>query len=265
MKISMLDLKILSKENLNKVHAVLKTIDVALEIGKSDNGTLLIPKTNFEEQHVHISEVVGVLAKIAKAENNLIVVVPHEIPHPPDKRHELPPYKSPPSLINSPLFPEEGFEHKQARYERDNKVYEETYSKNIELRVKDDGKFRKLLRKVKDSLPDVKEQKKISLGSHEVIFIEEDGSIKVGDRVSPLPPQKNEHDLCRVMFKHSVDTPVDWSVIYQQMAGSEPVADKKYARSVQDAMYAVNKRIQKDINTDDSLFSWENKSIRRNY
>ena len=143
------DLKTLSKENLNKIHAVIEAIDSALQIGKIEKGVLLIPKANFENRHIEISEVKGVLAKIAKEGDDLIVVVPHENPHPPDKRRE-----PPPSSGDSPF--RETFEPKQIRYERDKKIYEDTYSKNIELRIKNISKFRTLSENIEKVVSDGK-------------------------------------------------------------------------------------------------------------
>ena len=40
---------------------------------------------------------------------------------------------------------------------------------------------------------------------------------------------------------------------------------EKEKRSVQDTMYALNKRIKETINTEDDLFIWKEKSIKRNY
>src|SRR3989338_6997689 len=38
--------------------------------------------------------------------------------------------------------------------------------------------------------------------------------IKIGKEVVKLPQGKNEHCFCRVAFKYSVDSAVDWSEIY---------------------------------------------------
>ena len=196
MKMNMLDIKTLSKENLNKIHAVLKTIDTALEIGKIENGTLLIPKENFEQQHVHISEVESVLAKIAKEENDLIVVVPHENPHPPDKRFELPPSAGDSSF-------REPFEHKQANYERERQKYEETYSKNIELRIKDSDKFNKLLEAVEKVGGNQGKVKQNSIPIEKITCVE---SAHGGNKFLMIINDDYEHSFTGDMVKPSWDT-----------------------------------------------------------
>lgn len=118
---------------------------------------------------------------------------------------------------------------------------------------------------VERTTANTKERAQISLGSHKVIFSHKKASIAVGDRTIRLPPQKNEYDLCGVMFKHPLNTPVDWSAVYQQMMGLGELPDKKSSRTVQDTMYRVNNRIKEEIGTEDNLFSWDNKSIKRNF
>ena len=81
-----------------------------------------------------------------------------------------------------------------------------------------------------------------------------------------LPPFKNEHYLCRVIFKRAIHQPIDWSLIYKEMTeDDEEITEKKNARMVQDAVYRLNERIKKEVNTDDGFFSWRNKSVIRNF
>lgn len=161
MTMSMLDLKVLSKESLNKIHIVLKTIDTALEIRKIEKGVLLVPKSNFENQRIHISEVEGILAKIAEEENNLVVVVPHENPHPPYNKYKW--LESLPTSGDS--LTQENPEYKKANYEREKQRYEETYSKNIELHIKNVSKFRALSENVEKIVNDQERENKTKQAS----------------------------------------------------------------------------------------------------
>ncbi len=119
-----------------------------------------------------------------------------------------------------------------------------------------------LFEKTKDSEP----RGEISLKDHKTTFDDNAAAIIVGTLKCPLPPFKNEHFFCRAMFQHPANEPVDWSLVFKEMTGShDEVASPKKMRPVQDTMYAVNKRIQEVLNTPDTLFAWENKSIKRNF
>ena len=201
----MLNLKTLSEENLNKIYAVLQGIDDALEIGKSGKDTLIIPKENFEGQHVHASEVESIVAKIAEEENGLIAVVPHENPYPPDKRFELPP--------SSGDFPfRETFEHKQARYERDKKEYGEMYSQNIELRIKDGDKFNKLLEAVEKVGGSQGKVKQNSIPIEKITCVE---SVHGGKKFLMIINNDYKHSFTGDMVKPS------WDILFKTAAGEQ--------------------------------------------
>ncbi len=107
---------------------------------------------------------------------------------------------------------------------------------------------------------------KNKLAEKTVVFDDENARILIGEIPIQLPPFQNEHCLCRVIFKHKIHKPVDWSLAYKEMTGdAAEVADKAKRRPVQDAMYAVNNRVKAGANTDDALMSWKGKSIARNF
>ena len=107
---------------------------------------------------------------------------------------------------------------------------------------------------------------KVFLKDQKVIFNDEESTIAVGKYKCPLPPFKNEHYFCRAMFNHLPNEPVDWSLVYKEMTGGrEDIPDPKNKRTVQDTMYAINNRFKEIINTDDTLFTWENRTIKRNF
>lgn len=106
---------------------------------------------------------------------------------------------------------------------------------------------------------------KVKLKSVEIKFDDDKAIIKIGNQDCQLPPFKNEHSFCRAMFQFPIKEFADWSIIYEKYEGKESNDPKKNKRTIQDAMYAVNKRIKGVINTSDDLFTWEEKSIKRNY
>lgn len=116
----------------------------------------------------------------------------------------------------------------------------------------------------------------IRLSEHPVRFDDKEHSVIVGPRRVTFPNALNEHLLCRVMFRSRVNTATDWSEIYEEMTGNDPLMKGRkqvsgrheiaaHARMVRDTMHAANKRVREDINTEDDLFFWQNKSVTRNY
>lgn len=114
------------------------------------------------------------------------------------------------------------------------------------------------------------EKPKIGLANQTVVFNDDETNIEIGKQKCALPPFKNEHYFCRAMFQYKPQESVDWSAVFEDMAGSKEEGlseDKreKARKTTQDTMYALNARIKKVFNTDDNLFTWENRSIKRNF
>lgn len=111
--------------------------------------------------------------------------------------------------------------------------------------------------------------KKVNLKSVSITYDDDKPSIQINKQPVPLPPYKNEHYLCRAIFQYPAKEFIDWSIIFEAMDkvlnSTSKKDSQKDKRMVQDAMYAVNNRIKEVINTDDDLFTWKEKSIRRNY
>jgi hypothetical protein len=113
---------------------------------------------------------------------------------------------------------------------------------------------------------------KIKLDSKKVRFDNISGVIIIGDQNVRLPLYKDEYDLCKDMFKKKLRLPVSWDIIYDKMTGKNLIsggkkldAIRKNWQKVNDAMKRVNNRVRKEINTDDNLFSWNNKTVIRNF
>jgi len=98
-------------------------------------------------------------------------------------------------------------------------------------------------------------------------FDDKKGQLTLGETSIALPPQKNEHCLCRAMFTHPVEAPVDWSQIYEEMTGIDVLdttADvEKLWHTVYDSMKSVNNRVHEVGGK--TLFSWQAKTIQRLY
>jgi hypothetical protein len=110
---------------------------------------------------------------------------------------------------------------------------------------------------------------KINLSDNSISFDDDKAKIIIGKKECQLPAYKNEHYFCRAIFQHPVNEFVDWSIIFENMDKTLNSGNKKDStkdkRSIQDAMYAINKRIKGVVNTDDDLFAWKDKSVKRNY
>lgn len=113
------------------------------------------------------------------------------------------------------------------------------------------------------------EGQEFKLGTHDIKFDEGEGSIEIGGKKCFLPPFKNEHYFCQIMFKQKVRKPVDWLEIYERMTGNDEnyqeTLTREHWRSVYDTMIRINNRIKESFNTKDSLFTWQEKTVKRNF
>jgi hypothetical protein len=129
-----------------------------------------------------------------------------------------------------------------------------------ELRVKGSGETNKSDKPIKQT----------SLKSANIAYNDDEPSITINEQKVAIPPYKNEHYLCRTMYEYKKDEAIDWSIIWEKMAGYDNTPDKPEAKkedwhTAYDTLRAVNKRIQECVNTKDNLFIWKNKTIKRNY
>lgn len=109
---------------------------------------------------------------------------------------------------------------------------------------------------------------KTNLSGNTISFDDDKAKIAIGNKECQLPAYKNEHYFCRAIWQHPVNEFVDWSTVFENMdktLNSNKKGTEKDKRSIQDTMYAVNKRIKDVINTEDDLFTWKERSIKRNY
>lgn len=111
----------------------------------------------------------------------------------------------------------------------------------------------------------------VGLKDKKIKYDDKEARIFIGDTTCQLPPFKNEHYLCRVMFKKKIYQPTDWSVVYEKMSGDyekyygKPPKTREHWRTVYDTMVRVNNRIKTNVYTSDDLFSWQELTIKRNF
>lgn len=122
--------------------------------------------------------------------------------------------------------------------------------------------FKTLLARIRKdmSIPD----NTTRLAGMEVKFDKTKSQLLFDGIVCELPPQGNEWDLCVVLFARDIGEHVGWEVVAKQTTGDE-VSDVKFMRPVRDAVYAINRRVQRELRTNDHLFGWKNKGIVRNF
>lgn len=91
-------------------------------------------------------------------------------------------------------------------------------------------------------------------------------TIFVGDMIVELPKDKNEASLCRILFAQQKGVPTGWGDVAAEMLGTpfDKLAKKKDQKAVQDTMYRTNDRV-KALGTEDSLFSWGDRTLTRNF
>ena len=90
-------------------------------------------------------------------------------------------------------------------------------------------------------------------------FNEETGKITIGGNVCPIPINTNQYFLCKVLFAVPFGTPVTETDIVDMIDWA-----KETKRSVYDAMNAVNKRIESDLNIE-KFIKWKTGRVRINY
>ncbi len=93
-------------------------------------------------------------------------------------------------------------------------------------------------------------------------FLDNEVRLKCGKKICQLPPYKNEHFFCRAVYTYQINEPIDWSAIYEKMAGEEPKNYEKNSRTVYDTMESINKRAKKTFGVE-NLFVWREKTITR--
>ena len=108
----------------------------------------------------------------------------------------------------------------------------------------------------------------ISLADQSISYDSKKSAVLVVEHKVFLPIDKNEDNLCQVMFKHQVEEKVDWVDVFIRIKGLEPSFESKKIMTknktcIRDTVHRLNKRIKQALNTEDDLFEWDNKHVRR--
>src|SRR3989344_3641400 len=90
-------------------------------------------------------------------------------------------------------------------------------------------------------------------------FDAETGKITIGSKVCPVPINTNQYFLCKILFAVPFGTPVTETDIVDTIDWA-----KETKRSVYDAMNAVNKRIENDLNIE-KFMKWKTGRVRIDY
>lgn len=142
---------------------------------------------------------------------------------------------------------------------------------HLKILPKFDEVYGELRKKAEKLQPKENSAPKTSLKSQEIKFDDDKSLIQIGKQNIPIPPYKNEHYFCRAIFEHAINEPIDWSIVYEKMTGfheayyGKPQKTEENWRIVYDTMRAINQRVKDTINTNDDLFTWQEKTIKRNY
>jgi len=108
--------------------------------------------------------------------------------------------------------------------------------------------------------------KSTSIKDKIVEFNEVTSTVIIDGKKCPLPPATNMDYLARAMFSREVGEPVDWSIIYREMTGSQAIiGSKKNKKSVEDAVHAINQKVLNILGIEDKLICFKNKSVIRNH
>ena len=100
-------------------------------------------------------------------------------------------------------------------------------------------------------------------------FNAEHATLKIGETTIQLPPHKNEHFLCNIAYRYSVNEPVDWQEIYEKITGlyqsvfGKPKETKENWRQVYDTVTAINRRVKEKRLP--PLFAWQELTVKRLY
>lgn len=115
-------------------------------------------------------------------------------------------------------------------------------------------------------------KKGVELKTLKIEFDDDEATLKVGKQNVALPPYKNEHFFCQVVFEYKPKEPISWDIIYDKMTGhsaisggEKPEPDRKNWQKVNDTMKRLNNRIKEVAKTNEDLFIWREKMVIRSY
>ena len=117
-----------------------------------------------------------------------------------------------------------------------------------------------------------RDKKPIGLKDLEIGFDDDSATLKIGKQNVALPPYKNEHYFCQVVFEHKPKEPISWDIIFDKMTGHsaisggvKPEPKRENWQKVNDTMKRLNNRIKEVARINEDLFTWSEKMVIRNY
>ncbi len=102
----------------------------------------------------------------------------------------------------------------------------------------------------------------------DLVFVDETGILKLGEKTVELPAMKSEHLLCRVMFKQPINKIVDWTAVYEEMTNEElnkvdhPQDYWKAWHSLYSTTKALNTRMNEGLGIE-RLVKWKDNTLQR--
>ncbi len=102
----------------------------------------------------------------------------------------------------------------------------------------------------------------------DLVFMDEEGILRLDNTTAELPAMKSEHLLCRAMFKYPVGKLVDWTIPYEEMTGEElnkvnyPDEYWKAWHSLYDTTKALNTRVNEGLGIE-RLVKWKDNTLQR--
>ncbi len=126
-----------------------------------------------------------------------------------------------------------------------------------------------LFQEIRQKYLTINSVEKISLKEARIKYYPEDCVLEINGKQCRLPVHKNQSDLCKYFFSEpgkKVGESAPCDEVAAVMTGFHVnKVGKEHMRAVQDAMYALNKRVKKEFLTDDNLLGWTSRSLCRNF
>ncbi|MBI1833902.1 MAG: hypothetical protein HYR90_03670 [Candidatus Andersenbacteria bacterium] len=181
----MLDLIKLNEEILKKIQILLSIVRSSINLDGGKLERVIIPKVNFENKGLLLSDVETLLNRIEREENELLSIVPHS-----PRDHQPRPSSSDHLMIEA-MYGVPADEH----YAEKKQKYNEIYSKSFEIKIPDHKRldeFEELI----DS--EIKNQSNLICG--ELRFNSSTGEVEYFDLKDRLLPGTKEFLLLRALL-----------------------------------------------------------------
>lgn len=115
-------------------------------------------------------------------------------------------------------------------------------------------------------IADPEKTAKVSLKDITIRFNLDNGNLTLGSKIIPLGTDTDQYYVCKFMFDEKIELhkSYPWDEIYELMTGDDNPDPKRW-KKVNNAMTAVVDKVKRALNTENKLFDYKNKGVRRNY